>query len=289
MMKEIAAGLAMALVSPVLGVEPTDTLGGSSKVEFPDRVKLKEAYEASYWKMLWADEFETSGLPDPGKWGYEEGMLRNREEQYYCRDRRENARVESGHLIITARQEKWKKAGVTSASLITLGKFDFLYGKLEIRAKLPKGRGTWPALWLMGSNSEKAGWPLCGEIDLMEFVGFQPDVVHFTVHTEAFNHSRQNQRGTVIDVKDLCEDFHRYGLLWTEEELVWFFDGEPVFRYANAGAGVSQWPFDHPAYLLMNLAIGGAWGGREGVDTAIFPSDFLVDYVRVWQADEAVK
>ncbi len=141
----------------------------------------------------------------------------------------------------------------------------------------------------LGTNYEKAGWPHCGEIDLMEFVGFMPDVVHFTVHTDAFNHSRQNQQGTTLAVKKLSKEYHRYGLLWTPEELVWFFDGEPVFRYANTHTGESQWPFDQPLYLLMNLAIGGTWGGREGVDSAIFPSEFLIDYVRVWQSGEVVK
>ncbi|GAT34117.1 glycosyl hydrolases family 16 [Terrimicrobium sacchariphilum] len=283
-MKEITAGLALALVSSGgFATEPTTSLGGKAKVEFPDRDKLKEAYEAPGWKTLWADEFETAGLPDAAKWNYEEGRVRNREDQYYVRNRRENARVENGHLIITARHEPWEGADVTSACLITLGKFDFCHGKLEIRARLPKGRGTWPALWLMGSNYEQAGWPHCGEIDLMEFVGFMPDVLHFTVHTDAFNHSRQNQQGTTLEVERLSEEFHRYGLLWMADELVWFFDGEPVFRYANAHAGASQWPFDHPAYILMNLAIGGTWGGREGVDPGMLPSEFVVDYVRVWQ------
>ncbi len=283
-MKEIAAGLTLALASSGLGAaEPTGSLGGEAKVDFPDRDNLKEAYVAADWQPRWADEFDTHGLPDPGKWDYEEGRVRNNEDQYYVRDRRENARVEDGRLVITARQEPWKGATVTSACLITLGKFTFRYGKLEISARLPKGRGTWPALWLMGANYEKVGWPRCGEIDLMEFVGFMPDVAHFTVHTEAFNHARQNQQGTTLTVKNLSDEYHRYGLLWTPEEIVWFFDGEPVFRYANAHEGEAQWPFDHPVYLLMNLAIGGTWGGREGVDPGILPSEFLIDYVRVWQ------
>ncbi len=284
MMREIQTGVAIALVSSGLAAaESNVSLGGNAKVEFADRKKLEAAYSAPGWKMLWADEFDTEGLPDPRKWDYEEGRVRNHEEQFYVRDRRENARVKNDHLIITARREEWQGASVTSACLVTLGKFDFRYGKLEIKARLPKGRGTWPALWLMGSNIQAEGWPRCGEIDLMEYVGFMPDVAHFTVHTEAFNHLRHNQKGTTLRVENLCEDFHRYGLLWTPQELVWFFDGTPVFRYANDGEGKSQWPFDHPVYLLMNLAIGGTWGGREGVDPAIFPAEFVIDYVRIWQ------
>lgn len=284
MTKKIKAGLAVALVSSgMAAAEPSASLGGSAKVEFPDRELLEKAYAASDWKMRWADEFDAPGLPDRRKWIFEEGMLRNNEEQYYVRERKENARVEDGRLIITARREDWKGAGVTSASVLTRGRFAFRYGKLEICARLPEGRGTWPALWLMGSNSEKAGWPQCGEIDLMEFVGFAPDILHFTVHTAAFNHSLHNQAGTTVEVKNLHEDFHRYGLLWTPEELVWFLDGKPVFRYANAHTGEDQWPFDQPFYILMNLAIGGAWGGLKGVDPGIFPSTFAIDYVRVWQ------
>jgi len=240
-------------------------------------------YGASSWRLLWNEEFDQAGALDPAKWDYERGLVRNKEAQFYTADRRENARVEDGQLVITARREPWQGSAYTSASVITRGKFSFCYGKLEIRAKIPTGRGTWPALWLLGDAKPKVGWPRCGEIDLMENVGFDPAKVHFTVHTGAFNHVKKTAKGRAIDVPRVQEDFHVYGLVWTKERLEFFFDGRKVHEFANDGQGPDHWPFDAPCYLLMNLAIGGAWGGQKGIDDAIFPVEFRIDYVRVWQ------
>ncbi len=250
---------------------------------FTDGAEAVQRYAAADWRPIWGDEFDRPGAPDPAKWDYERGRVRNREAQFYTTDRRENARVEGGQLIITARKEPWSGADYTAASVISRGKFSFCYGRIEIRAKLPTGRGTWPALWMLGESKQAVGWPKCGEIDLLENVGFDPDKLHFTVHTGAFNHVKKTGVGRAITVPRVQMEFHTYGLLWTAERLEFFFDGKKVHEFRNDGKGVDHWPFDAPAYLLMNFAVGGEWGGQKGIDETIFPQEFRIDYVRVWQ------
>lgn len=209
-------------------------------------------------------------------------MVRNKEVQYYTKDRLENARVEGGNLVITARKEAYGDATCTAASLTTRGAFSFTYGRVEVRAKLPTGRGTWPAIWTLGVNHET--WPTCGEIDLMEYVGFDPDHVHATVHTGAYNHLTKTHKGLAHALPDAAADFHLYAIDWDVAGISFFVDGIQVHRFANDGAGDrATWPFDTPQYLLLSLAIGGTWGGAQGVDEAIFPATFLVDYVRIHQ------
>ncbi len=281
----LVLGLVLSLVfltaMPSFSEAPAG-LGGQTAPGVVDPAASLKAYEASDWRLIWSDEFDRDGRPDPAKWTYEHGLVRNREAQFFTRDRPENARVAEGHLIITARKEPWENASYTSASLTTQGSFAFTYGKVEIRARVPAGRGTWPALWTLGTNITTAGWPACGEIDLMEFVGMTPDTFHFTVHTKAFNHSKRTQKGANIAEADAAADFHRYGIIWSPERIDWFFDGRPVFSFANTGKGPDEWPFDSPQYLIMNLAIGGAWGGMKGIDDTIFPAEFRIDYVRAW-------
>ncbi|MFA6288107.1 MAG: glycoside hydrolase family 16 protein [Opitutaceae bacterium] len=240
-------------------------------------------YNAADWKLIWSDEFDAPGLPDPAKWDYEVGFVRNAEPQFYTKVRPENITVADSQLVITARKESWQGAAYTSASLTTLGKFEFTYGKVEISAKVPTGRGIWPALWTLGSEMPKVNWPKCGEIDLMEFIGLTPDQVYFNVHTGAFNHVTKTGKGTNIVHTDMWREFHTYGLVWSPRKLEWFFDGRPVFAFENDGQGPDHWPFDLPQYLLVNLAVGGSWAGAEGIDDALFPAEFRVDYVRIWQ------
>lgn len=266
-------------LAAALAAEPAG-LGGKAAPGVADPAASLAAYEAPEWQLAWSDEFDREGRPDPTKWTYEHGLVRNGEAQFYTRDRPENARVADGQLIITARKEPWKNAKYISASLTTQGKFSFTYGKLEIRARVPAGRGTWPALWTLGENAD---WPRCGEIDLMEYVGMIPEKLHFTVHTEAFNHVKKTQKGTNIDISKPWTEFYRFGLIWTADKLEWFLDGELVFTFVNSGQGVTEWPFDAPQYLIMNLAMGGGWGGQKGIDDTCLPAEFVIDYVRVWQ------
>ena len=152
------------------------------------------------------------------------------------------------------------------------------------RVRVPAARGTWPAIWTLGTNRAQVGWPACGEIDIMEFVGYEPGVIHANVHTRAYNHARGTGRGDRTKVPDASEAFHVYAVEWHPDRMDFFVDDKRYFTYAkekNAGADV--WPFDQPHYLILNLAIGGAWGGQRGIDDAIFPQWFEIDYVRIYQ------
>ena len=272
-----ASGRAAPASGPSLG------LGAKSADTF--RAGPAEAaarYASADWQLVWHDEFSSGSLPSPDKWTYEVGRVRNNELQYYTKARPENARIENGNLIITGRREPWHGANYTSASVTTQGKFEFTYGKVEIRARIPTGRGTWPALWMLG-DTRKYSWPECGEIDIMENVGFDPQKIHCTTHTGAFNHVIGTQRSRAVVLEHPWEEFHRYGLIWTSQRIEYFLDGEKVSEFVNDGQGHSHWPFDAPMYLIVNLALGGGWGGQHGIDDRIFPVEYLIDYVRIWQ------
>ena len=231
----------------------------------------------------WQDEFDYDGVPDPARWGYDVGGdgWYNNELQFYT-DRPANAFVSDGLLTVVAHKQKAGKRKFSSARLVTRGKADFLYGRIEVRARLPVARGSWPALWMMPSEDTYGPWPRSGEIDIMEHVGFDRGVVHQTVHTQAYNHRIATQRAKQKRVDDLDTQFHRYRMDWTPDYIHGYIDGERVFEFANEGKGPDTWPFDHRFYLLMNLAIGGDWGGAQGVDEAAFPIWMEVDYVRVY-------
>ncbi|MDI9384441.1 MAG: glycoside hydrolase family 16 protein [Verrucomicrobiota bacterium] len=239
---------------------------------------------AADWQLVWSDEFDRPGLANPEKWNYEEGFIRNREAQYYTKARLENAEVEDGRLVIQAIKEDFKTAKYTSASLHTWGKAAWTYGRIEVRAKLPQGRGVWPAIWTLGTNRREVGWPACGEIDIMEFVGFDPNTVHVNVHTRDLNHNKGNNRGAKHKVeRPPFEDFHVYALEWFEDRMEFYFDETKIFTFTKEPGGEGTWPFDKPQYLILNLAIGGAWGGQQGIDDTIFPQRYEIDYVRVYQ------
>lgn len=239
---------------------------------------------AQDWELIWFDEFVQDGWPDDKKWSYETGMIRNQEAQYYTVKRRENARVQDGLLIIEARKENYKNAKYTSASLTTNKKKHFLYGKIEVRVKVPAGVGTWPAIWMLGENIKEVGWPLCGEIDILENVGYDPDVVHANVHTKDFNHTLKTNKGNSITIENLKNDFHVYSIEWSKDKIDFFIDECKYFTFINEYPNQPEkWPFNQPHYLILNLAIGGTWGGEQGIDNKKFPHLFLIDYVRVYQ------
>jgi beta-glucanase (GH16 family) len=246
------------------------------------------------FRLVWSDEFDVAGLPDAAKWSYDiernfAGWYNN-ELQYYGNARTENSRVENGMLLITARREDLSTAGLmdwggqrySSARLITRNKASWTYGFIEVRAKLPCGVGTWPAIWTL-SNPPQTSWPDDGEIDIMEHVGFDAGVVHGTVHTGAYNHTRNNHRSATTTVADACNEFHRYQATWSASRITVGVDDRNYFQYSNDNSGNAEWPFDSPQYLILNIAIGGDWGGQQGVNDAIFPVQMEVDYVRVYQ------
>ncbi len=242
------------------------------------------------WKQVWADEFTTDGLPDASRWNYDTDRNKlgwhNNELQYYAKERLENSRITGGKLIIKAMREKLTSAAdyggqsYTSARLLTRGKAAWTYGFFEIRAKLPCGLGTWPAIWMLGTSGD--AWPLVGEIDIMEHVGKKKGEVLGTVHTAAYNHTINTQRGATVMVPDACDAFHNYQLRWDADAIHMGVDDKYFFTFANPKDGdVKKWPFDKAQYLLLNLAIGGDLGGP--VDDSIFPLQFEIDYVRVYQ------
>jgi beta-glucanase (GH16 family) len=236
------------------------------------------------WDLVWSEEFDNTGKPNEEFWDYETGYVRNRELQYYT-DQLQNAKVENGYCTLTARLEK--EDSITSASINTLGKVDLLYGRLEVRAKIPSALGTWPAIWLLGTNKHDMGWPACGEIDVMEHVGFEPGLIHANIHTKAYNHMINTNKGNRIEVGEPWADYHIYALEWFEDHMDFFYDDSLYFSYQNDMQGDHDtWPFDKPHYLLINLAYGGSWGGRQGVDTSQLPLKFEVDYVRYYQLNK---
>jgi beta-glucanase (GH16 family) len=253
----------------------------------------------SQWQLVWSDEFDYMGPPDPKRWTNETGFVRNRELQYYTAGRKENARVENGRLIIEAHRERfpnprhspdssdWRRAAhaeYTSASLTTQGLGQWRYGRIEVRAQLPYGRGVWPAIWMLGVNRSEVGWPRCGEIDIMEYVGFDPHLIHANIHTGAYNHVRGTGKGNRIRIQNPYDRMRLYAVEWSAEKIDFFVDDQKYFTYEKEpGAGEDVWPFDQPFYLILNLAIGGAWGGQKGIDESIFPQRFEIDYVRVYE------
>lgn len=237
--------------------------------------------EKGNWDLVWSEEFEYSGSPNAENWGYETGHIRNNELQYYTYEL-DNVSVEEGLCIITARVEG--EDSITSASINTFSRKDFLYGRIEVRAQMPSALGTWPAIWMLGTNMSELGWPACGEIDIMEHVGYDPDRIHANIHTKAYNHSIGTNKGNQIEVKDPWSDFHIYAVEWFEDHMDFFMDDSLYFSFENDMAGNNDtWPFDKPHYLLLNLAYGGSWGGQQGVDTSLLPVEFKIDYVRYFQ------
>ena len=263
---------------------------------------LSQCASAQQWKLVWSDEFAYEGLPDKKKWDYEEGFVRNREMQYYTRARTENARVKKRMLVIEGRKEQFKNpkyksgskrwneqrkfASYTAASLITRHKTAWKYGRIEVRAKLPHGKGIWPAIWTLGSNRTTIGWPRCGEIDIMEFVGKDPNRVHANAHYAV--NGKHTSSGGKIKTNKPYADFHVYAVEWNADRMDFYFDKTKyhTFIIDKAGKGKGN-PFRKPHYLLMNLALGGSWGGP--IDDAVLPQKYLIDYVRVYKASPTAK
>lgn len=238
------------------------------------------------WKLVWDEEFNDEGLPDSTKWSYDtQGNSTgwgNNESQYYTEADSSNAWVKDGVLTITAKKHSIEGKKYTSARLITKGKGDWLYGRFEIRAKLPTGNGTWPAIWMLSTDNEYGGWPASGEIDIMENVGFDPDTIVGSAHTRKYNHTIGTQKNARIACTTSYKEFHTYSLEWEPKEYRLYIDDIHYFTFKNENKGFEVWPFDKRFHLLLNLAIGGNWGGAKGIDDTLFPHRFEIDYVRVY-------
>ena len=236
--------------------------------------------QAQERKLVWADEFNDAelnlanwsiiqgdGCPQLCGWG-------NDELQVYTD---KNHRLENGMLYIKATKEG---DHFTSTRLNTKGKKTFQYGRFEVRAKLAIGKGVWPAFWLLGANIDQVGWPLAGEIDVIEYVGRSPQEIFTSLHTKDGHGDNASTKTTRIE--NIEEGFHVYAADWTEDQIAFYVDGENVYTFVPKDKSQEVWPFNQPFYLLLNLAVGGNFGGKE-IDYAVFPQEFVVDYIRVYQ------
>lgn len=233
-------------------------------------------------ELVWSDEFEKNGMPDTTYWNYELGDgcpnicgWGNNEEQIYTNDNR-NVRIENGRLIIEAIKldSQW-----TSARLTTRAKQSFAKGRIEFRAKLPTGIGTWPALWMLGESIGAEGWPDCGEIDIMEHVGRNAGVVQSALHTKSGSGNTINKGETQVDTYD--SEFHIYGANWADDRIEFYVDEKVYYIYQPEVFDNSTWPFDKPFFIIMNIAMGGGLGGP--IDLSLSRAKMEVDYVRVFK------
>jgi len=246
----------------------------------------------SEWDLVWSDEFDGSDV-DMSKWNkllWKPGHVNNELQAYTDRDT--NVYLDNGHLVIQALIEPgfWGEdyngeeynSDYTSARLNTDNKANWLYGRFDISAKLPKGNGSWPAIWMLGENISSVGWPHCGEIDIMEHVGFDEGNIHGSIHTTDYNHMLNTQRSGSTTISTVTDSFHTYSLEWSPTYLRYLIDNEPFhFIYNDSDGDINKWPFVASQYIILNLAIGGDWGGINGVDANSFPMKMFVDYVRV--------
>lgn len=233
------------------------------------------------WNLVWQDEFDGTDI-DRTNWTYDlgSGGWGNGEMQYYT-NRSENARLENGYLVIEALQEKYGDSYYTSSRLKSQGLQEFQYGRFEARLKVPTGKGLWPAFWMLGSNFTRVGWPDSGEIDIMEYLGKEPDLIIGTLHGPGYSGalgiskwSRQNY--------PIADDFHTFAIEWDENQISWFYDGVKYHTVTREDVGNRTWVFDQPFFFIINLAVGGTLGGFVSPQTT-FPVQYLVDYVRVYE------
>lgn len=245
------------------------------------------------WKLLWNDEFDGTSI-DSKKWNLEVNGNGggNNELQYYT-NRPINASIEKndageGKLVIRATRENYTGADnvtkeYTSARLTTQNKVLARYSRVEVRAKLPGGKGTWPAIWMLGQNIGTVGWPKCGEVDIMENVGYDPYKILGSVHTELKNFKTGGNFSAGMTNQTVNTDFNIYAVEWFADHIDFYFNGNKYGTFTKPGSTESAWPFDQPCFILLNLAIGGDWGGSQGIDNSIFPCRFEIDYVRVYE------
>ncbi|HKM94006.1 MAG TPA: glycoside hydrolase family 16 protein [Prolixibacteraceae bacterium] len=254
---------------------------------FPLLFILLSCNMTNKYELVWSDEFDYQGLPNSDKWSYDTTGNAwgwgNHELQYYTNSEIGNASVSNGTLKIIALNDTSSISNYTSARLITKDKGDWLYGRFEIRAKLPDGRGLWPAIWMLPTDWEYGGWPQSGEIDIMENVGFDPFTIISSVHTSDYNHRIHTEKNNKTTINDNRNEFHIYGIEWDKTSIKAFVDDQVYFTFEKEADNPNVWPFDKDFHLLLNIAVGGDWGGQQGIDDSIFPATMEIDYVRVYQ------
>lgn len=230
-------------------------------------------------ELIWEENFDGETLNE-SVWNYELGNgcpdicgWGNNERQEYTKT---NHKIKDGNLVITVQKEGDK---YTSTRITTAGKKEFKYGYIEARAKLPVGHGIWPAFWMLGSNIKEVGWPMAGEIDILEYVGKEPHMVFTSLHTKDSHGETINTKKTPF--QNIEEGFHTYAINWTADQIEFFVDGKSVYTFVPKNKTVEVWPYDQPFYFIINAAVGGNFGGPK-VDDSIFPQEFIIDYVKVY-------
>ena len=243
------------------------------------------------YKLVWADEFDYQGKPDPKKWNYDIGDKKwgNGETQYYTEGL--NVEVKDGQMILEGRVEPYLNAPYTSCRMTTYERKHFQYGRIEVKAKIPTAKGSWPAIWMLPvdfKGKNPIPWPRCGEIDIMEHITHQMNTVHVSLHTSQFNHVQRTQRTHFEPIKGVTESFHEFAMDWAKDYIEFFIDGKLFQRWNRNDEGYDPseigWPFDKPYYLIINMAIGGSWGGE--VDPSHYPAQFPIEYVRYYDIIE---
>lgn len=235
-------------------------------------------------KLVMQDEFDTSGTPNSAMWGYNIGTgdngWGNNELEYYT-DRPENIVVENGMLKITAIKEQYMGASYTSARIFTKGKYEKQYGRLEARIKLPYGKGVWPAFWMLASDSDTVPWPLCGEIDIMEYIGSNPTSVFGTLHGPGYSGGDAITKKYSLPNNRFDNDFHIFGIEWGENYINFYVD-DVLYQQITPKEVTGQWVYNKPFYIILNMAVGGTYPGSPNNET-VFPQTMLVDYVRIYE------
>lgn len=282
--------ISFLLASPFMGLLASCT--DNSKEVAPPQGGDKEEPKKEY-VLVWQDEFDDKPNADgtypmpSDEWWFETGNSGwgNNEPQYYVDREHDGLRVTEiidGNLVITAHKLTTPLEGAPYISARMNTSKSWKYGKFEMRAKLPGGKGTWSAFWMMPKNYQ--AWPQDGEIDIMEYVGYDPNVIHASVHTESYNHKIGTQKTATKKISNVETEYHVYAVEWTENSIIGLIDDVPYFTFVNDKKGdKNTWPFNNEFYLKLNLAIGGDWGGAQGIDETIFPAKYYIDYVRVYQ------
>jgi beta-glucanase (GH16 family) len=235
-------------------------------------------------KLVMSEEFDTNGAPNPSLWSYNIGTgsngWGNKELQYYS-DRPQNIKVEDGMLKITAIKESFMGSAYTSARILTKGKFEQKYGRLEARIKVPLGKGLWPAFWMLGANSDTVIWPQCGEIDIMEYLGSKPTTIFGSVHGPGYSAENAITKNYVLPNNRFDNDFHIFGIEWDENKINYYID-DVLYNQITPKDVPGEWVFNQPFYFILNMAVGGNFPGSPNSET-VFPQTMIVDYIRVYQ------
>lgn len=235
-------------------------------------------------ELVLQDEFEVDGAPNSAIWGYNigtDGDGWGNGQLEYNTDRTENVKVENGVLLITAKKESYKGSGYTSARIVSKGRFEQAYGRYEARIRLPYGKGMWPAFWLLGANDDEQEWPQIGEIDIMEYRGQEPSVVHGSVHGPGYSGEESITKRYTLENDRFDTGFHVFGIEWGPDYINYYID-DVIYNQVTKDDVPGEWVFDHPFYIILNLAVGGNFVGAPNQET-VFPQSMLVDYVRVYK------